>query len=156
MFYKRCAWSGDLYRNCPAGVAQLVARLEIQHLRLVPGQFNLVVLGVGADDQAMANAGLVRRSAVDRDDPRAVFASDGVGGEAFAVVDVVDLDLLVLANAGQIQPLAVDGAGAFIVHYGMGHLNAVQFGFEHNAVHGGLLLKAVASGATPGVRIVVA
>ena len=83
----------------------------------------------------MADAGLVRGGTIDRDDLRTFFAADGVGGEALAVVHVVDLDLLVFADAGQVQPLAVDGAGAFIVEHRVGDDGAVQLGLEHDGVH---------------------
>src|SRR5690606_36682202 len=70
---------------------------------------------------------------------RTFLATDGVGGEALAIVDVVDLDLFVFVNAGQVQPVAVNGAGAYVVQYRVGHLGAVQFGLEHDGVHGGIL-----------------
>ncbi len=39
-------------------------------------------------------------------------AFDGVGDEAFAVVDVSDVDLFVLTNVGGVQQVFVDGARA--------------------------------------------
>src|SRR5690606_25316078 len=101
--------SGNLNRNRIAGVAEFAVGAHIKDVGLEAGQLGFAVMGIGADDQAMANAGLVRGGAVDRDDLRAFLAADGVGGEALAVVDVVDLDLFVFTNAGQIQPVAVDG-----------------------------------------------
>src|SRR5690606_25601407 len=131
--------SGNLNRNRIAGVAEFAVGAHIKDVGLEAGQLGFAVMGIGADDQAMANAGLVRGGAVDRDDLRAFLAADGVGGEALAVVDVVDLNLFVLTNAGQVQPVAVDGAGAFVIQHRVGHLGAVQFGLEHDGVHGGVL-----------------
>src|SRR5690606_28233063 len=120
-------------------MAEIAIVAHIKDAWLEAGQFSLAVVGIGTDDQAMTNAGLVRCSAVDGDDLRTFLATDGVGGEALAIVDVVDLDLFVFANAGQVQPVAVNGAGAFVVQYRVGHLGAVQFGLEHDGVHGGIL-----------------
>src|SRR5689334_25198077 len=92
-------------------------------------------MGVSADDHAIANLGLVRGGTVDRDHARTFFTPDGVGGEALAVVDVVDLDLFVLADAGQVQPFTIDGAGAFVIEYSVGDFGAMQLGFEHDGVH---------------------
>src|SRR5690606_29739329 len=100
--------SGQLHRDGVAGVAQGAVGGVVQHARRVFVQLGLAVVGVGADDQPVADLGLVGGGAVDRDDARAGFAANGVGGEALAVVDVVDLDLLVFADAGHVQPVAVD------------------------------------------------
>src|SRR5450830_1178882 len=128
--------SGDLHRNRVAGVAQFVARGHVQHARLEIDQLGLAVMGIGADDHPVADAGLVGGGTVHRDDPRAFLAANGIGGEALAVVDVVDLDLFVLTDPGQVQPLAVDGAGTFVIEHRVGDFGAMQFGFEHDGVHG--------------------
>ena len=76
------------------------------------------------------------RRAVDGDDARAFLGADGVGGKALAVADVVDLDLFILADAGEVEQLAVDCAGAFILQLCVGNAGAVQLGFEQGQVHG--------------------
>ncbi len=120
-------------------MAQLAVGTHVQHMRFEIGQLGLAVVGVGADDQAVTDTGLVSSGTVDRDDLRTFLAADGVGGEALAIVDVVDLDLFVFTDAGQVQPLAVDGAGTFIIEHRVSYLGAVQFGLEHDGVHGGVL-----------------
>src|SRR5690606_39820418 len=61
---------------------------------------------------------------------------DRVGREALAVVDVVDLDPLVLADAGDVEQAAVDRARAFVVRLGVGHRGAVDLGVEQGQLHG--------------------
>src|SRR5690606_37328319 len=113
--------SGGLHGNGVGGALYDVAFVQVDELGLVVQQFRFAVAAVGADDDAVADGGLVGGGAVHRDDARAVFGADGVGGEAFAIGDVVDLDLLVFADAGQVKQLAVDGAGAFVVQFRVGH-----------------------------------
>src|SRR3546814_18547537 len=78
----------------------------------------------------------VRGGAVHRDDAAAFLCADRVGRETLAVVDVVDLDALVLADAGDVEQPAVDRAGAFVVQLGVGERGAVELGFEQGQVHG--------------------
>jgi len=90
-------------------MAQLAVCAHIEHMRFEAGQLGLAVVRIGADNQAVADTGLVSSGTVDRDDLRTFLAADGVRGEALAIVDVVDLDLFVFTDAGQVQPFAVDG-----------------------------------------------
>src|SRR5690606_4162348 len=77
----------------------------------------------------------VRGRAVDRDHAAAVLAADGVGDEALAVVHVVDVHLLVLADAGDVEQPPIDGARALVMELGMGHGGPVDLGLEHVQVH---------------------
>ena len=65
---------------------------------------------------------------------------DGIGDEAFAVVDVPDMDLFVLTNVGGIKQVFVDGAGAFVMELALGRGNAVDLGFQEGAEHGGIIV----------------
>src|SRR3546814_15906360 len=69
-------------------------------------------------------------------DASACRVADRVGRETLAVVDVVDLDALVLADAGDVEQPAVDRARAFVMQLRMGDLGAVDLGFEHGQMHG--------------------
>src|ERR1700712_6004063 len=131
--------SGELYRYGIAGVAKFIARSHIKHARLEMHKLGLGVVSIGADDHAISDFCLVRCCAVDRDHPRSFFTANSIGGESLTVVDVVDLDLFVLTNARQVQPFAVDGAGAFVVQDCVRHLRTMQFGFEHDGVHGAVI-----------------
>ena len=44
-----------------------------------------------------------------------MFGFDGLGPEAFAAVNVPDVDLFVLTNVGGVEQVFVDGAGAFAI-----------------------------------------
>src|SRR5690606_39848294 len=85
--------------------------------------------------------------AIDRDHPAARLAADRVGREALAVVDVVDLDPLVLADPGRPEQVLVDRARTLVVQLGTGHGGAVDLGFEQGDLHGGLQGKR---GPSPG------
>jgi hypothetical protein len=81
-------------------------------------------------------AGAPSRRSIHRDDAAAALALDGVGDEAFAVVDVPDVDLLVLGDVGGVQQVFVDGAGAFVVEFAVRDAGAVDLGFEQGSEHG--------------------
>ena len=63
------------------------------------------------------------------DDAGLVLGPNRIGGKTLAIIEVIDLDLLVLANIGGFQQGAVDGTGAFIFQLGMCHIGMVQLGF---------------------------
>src|SRR5690606_6082858 len=67
----------------------------------------------------------------------AFFGADRIGREALAVVDVVDLDALVFADARELEQAAVDRAGAFVMQFGVGDGGAVDLGFEEGQKHVG-------------------
>jgi hypothetical protein len=79
-------------------------------LRFVRGHLVFMYLCKRRDDDQVARRCTPRRRSVDRDHAAAPLALDGVGDEAFAVVDVPDVNLLVLGDVGCVQQVFVDGA----------------------------------------------
>ena len=57
----------------------------------------------------------MRSGAIDRNDFRSGFSLYGIGSEPFAVGYIVDLNLLILTNAGQPEQIGIDRAGTFIL-----------------------------------------
>ncbi len=92
-------------------------------------------LRVGADDDLVADAGLAGRGAVEADDARAGLALDDVGGEALAVVDVVDLDVLVDEQTRLADQVSVDRERALIVQVALGDGGAVQLASQNLYEH---------------------
>ena len=92
-------------------------------------------LAVAHDDDLVADVYEVGGGTVQADDTAAGLAGDGVGLEAVAVVDVRDLDLLVLADAGGVQEVLVDGDGTDVVELGLGDRGAVNLALEHVELH---------------------
>ena len=129
--------SGDgLGGNLVAAAGDAVGAVDVDQLRRVLGQFDLVIHGEGGDDEDVAGGGPARGGAVDGNDPRSPLGADGVGGEALAVIDVPDVDLLVLADIGGVEQIFVDGAGTLVVQFGMGRGDPVKLGFQHRSLHG--------------------
>ena len=60
----------------------------------------------------------------------AFLATDRVGHETLAVVDVEDVDLLVLADAGNIQQAPVDRARPFVMQFGMHHRGPIDLALK--------------------------
>ncbi len=56
-------------------------------------------------------------------------------GEAFAIVDVPDVDLFVLGNVGGLEQVFINGAGAFVVQFTVGDADAMDLGFEQGTEH---------------------
>ena len=77
----------------------------------------------------VAGIGLVRSSPVDRDNAGVIFRTNGVGGKALAIVQVVNLDLLVLVDIGSCQQRPVDGTGALVLELRVSDVGMVQLGF---------------------------
>lgn len=77
-------------------------------------------LHVRADNQQIADAGAAGRRAVDGNNARAAFGGDGVGRKTLTVINVINIDSFIFQNAGGIQKILVDGAGAFIMQVCLG------------------------------------
>ena len=132
-----------------------LSRRHVRPLRQTPSAFpsalflasgnddaRLVLLGfirrhlsIGADDQLVADAGLAGRRAIEADHAGAALAFDDIGREAFAVVDVVDLDTFVEQQARRIDQILVDRDRAFIMEIALRNGGAVHFAFEHREKH---------------------
>src|SRR5262245_54288224 len=65
-------------------------------------------LRVGTDDDLVAEGSPARGGAIETDDAGARRTLDHVGREALAVVDVVDLDVLVRQQAGRSDEIRID------------------------------------------------
>src|SRR5213593_4737316 len=111
-----------------------VALVEQHHFRLVLARRGLAHRRIGADDQQVTDMRLARRGTVERDRARAAWRLDDVGGEALAVLHVVEVDLLVLAHVGGVQQVFVDAAAALVMQVGLGDGGAVQLGAQHHAL----------------------
>ena len=72
---------------------------------------------------------------IDGNNAAVVFAANDIGSKALAIGDVVDINLLVFTQAGNIQQLAVNGTGAFIVQHRVGYGCFVKLGFQHGGLH---------------------
>ena len=131
----------SLRRHMVAQAHLLVVFIYKHQLWLMANHMVFMHLRERRNDQQLAHAGTTCGRAVDRNHARAAFAFDGVGDEAFAVVDVPDVDLFVLTNVGGVQQVFVDGAGAFVMELALGGGDAVDFGFEQGAKHGKVAAK---------------
>ena len=103
----------------------------------VGGELGLRVLRVGADDQQVLDHGLAGRRAVQADRPAAPRGADGVGGEALAIGDVVDLDVLEFGDSRGLEQQLIDSAGALVVEVRFGDPHAVKLGLKEGLDHRG-------------------
>jgi hypothetical protein len=141
-------------------VVELVGFAQDDDARLVRLGFLDAHRRVGADDDLVADACLARGSTVEADDARPRLALDDVGGEALAVVDVVDLDMLVDEQAGGADQVRVDCQRALIMEVAFGDCGAMQLaaqkrdeqslGFQLNS---GLLRSYPVTCAIQSVRL---
>ena len=86
-----------------AQIYLLVVFIYKHQLRLMLGHLIFMDLGKSRNDHKVAHRGFESRGAVDRNHAGTAFAFDGVGHQAFAVVDVPNVNLLVFANIGGFQ-----------------------------------------------------
>jgi hypothetical protein len=73
-------------------------------------------------------AALVRSGPVQAD--LALLGRNDIGGEALAVVHVVDVDALIEVEAGSQDQVRTDGHGALVIDLGSGDGRPVQFGLQ--------------------------
>ena len=92
-------------------------------------------LGITDDDHQVARADQARGGAIDADDTGSPLTGDHVGGQAIAVVDIHDVDLLPLEQIRGLHEVCINGAGAHIVEIRLGDGGPVDFGFQHGAQH---------------------
>ena len=78
----------------------------------------------------------LRAAAPSRPNRRPRRRLDCVCGEAFTIIDVVNIDLFERHDASTAQEVSVDRDRSFVVQITLGHRCAVQFRFEHRQVHG--------------------
>jgi hypothetical protein len=91
--------------------------------------------GEGRDDDQVSHGGPPGRRAVQRNNSASALAADCVGDEPLAIVDVPDVDLLVLANIGDLEQILVDRARPLVVQFAVGHRRAVDLRFQEMTKH---------------------
>jgi len=127
---------GGLGRHLVALTHHPVLGIHVNQGGFQLGQFHFVENTEGGDDENVSGSSLAGGGAVHGNDARSPFRLDGVGGEAFAVIHVPDVDLLVFADIRGVQQILVDGTGAFVVKFRVGRGHPVDFGLEHGSLHG--------------------
>jgi len=66
---------------------------DINQRRIVVPGLSGIHIGIGADNQQITDTGLVGSGTIDTDSAGTARGGNGVGGEAFAVGDIVQMDL---------------------------------------------------------------
>ena len=89
-------------------------------------------LGIGDDYDGIADGNQAGCSAVKADALGTALSADNVSDQACAVGYINHVNLLAVNDAGCIHPVAVNSNAANVVDIGIGHLNAVKFGFEYS------------------------
>src|SRR3970282_1377189 len=95
----------------------------------------LVVGRVIGDDDQVPLAHLARGGAVQADHPGIALPPDDVRGEPDAVVDVVDVALLVLDQPRSLHERLVDRDAPLVVEHRLRHRRPVNLALEHGAHH---------------------
>lgn len=114
----------------------LVVLVNEDDARVIILQLVLAEDAVADDDDQITRADQARSRAVDADDSGATVTSDGIGGQAIAIVDVNNVDLFAFKNVGGFHQIGVDGARANVVQVSLRDGGSVDLGFQHGAQHG--------------------
>jgi hypothetical protein len=72
--------------------------------------FGFIKLPKSGDDDEITHARTSRRAAVERNGAAAVLGANGISAEAFAIVNVPDIDALEFANACRLEQVVINGA----------------------------------------------
>src|SRR3990172_11634624 len=113
-----------------------VMLVHIDELRMVSLQFQFGIHRITGDDDDIARSGLVSGCAIHGNHAGTALRKNGIGGETFAVGDIVNIDLLIFPDVGGIQQIVVDRTGAFVMQLGVRDTHSVQLGFKHDSLHG--------------------
>ena len=128
-------------RGIGAGFQLLVVLVDENYPRAVISQFFVAVLRIRDDDHQVTWVDEPRGRTIDSNDARPAFAGDRIRGQAIAVVDVNDVDLLALENVRGLHQSRVDGAGADIMQVRLRDGGSVNLGFQHGTQHGTYLSR---------------
>jgi hypothetical protein len=110
--------------------------IDVDHARPVSRRFVGREPPVAGEDDEVPRLHEVRGGAVDADLARPALAGDDVRRQPRAVGHVVDVDLLVLDEAGGLREVEVDRDGADVVEVGAGDGGAMELAEEEVAQHG--------------------
>src|ERR1700730_2250688 len=102
---------------------------------LVCGQFILAVAGIGRDDEQVSDHCLACGGTIQRDLPAFSTSSNCVGAEALAIVDVIYLDILELANPRCIQQHRVDPARPLVMEIRSCDSHPMELSLKHALEH---------------------
>ena len=126
---RTCKLLRNLYGNLIRSPFDIVVRVQIHQLGLEVRDFLLGEFCIGTDNDAITWIGFVCGRAVDRNDPAARLGANGIGRKTLAIIQVVDMDLLVLVDAGLIQKVRIDRTRALEFELGVSDPGLVQFCF---------------------------
>lgn len=115
------------------GFHLLILLVDEDDARAIILQLLCAVLRVRDDDHQVAGVYQARGRPVDSDDARSAFAGDRISGQAIAVVDVNDVDLLALENVRGLHQSRVDGARADIMQVRLRDGGSMNLRFQHGA-----------------------
>lgn len=128
-------------RRVGAGFHLLILLVDEDDARAIIVQLLCAVLRISDDDHQVTRVYQARGRPVDSDDARPAFAGDRISGQAIAVVDVNDVDLLALENVRGLHQRGVDGARADIMQVRLRDGGSVNLGFQHGTQHGTYLSR---------------
>src|SRR5690625_1973337 len=125
------AWLGHLNRNRVGGPLYAVVFVQIHQARLVFLQVGFTILTISGNNHPIPYLHFARRGAVHGNRAGTSLGQNDIGGQALAVIDVVNVDLLEFAQTSQCNQVAVNGAGAVVPKFRLGNPSHVQLAFEH-------------------------
>ena len=127
---RTCKLLRNLHRYLVRRSFNAVFCVKINQRRLEVGYLVLRQLGVGADNDPVTRFRFVCSRAIDGYDSAPRLGTNGIGGEAFAVVQVVYMYLFILVYAGFIEQVGINRTGTLVLKFSMSNPRLVQFCFK--------------------------
>ena len=121
--------SGNLHRDAVSAMGYVIVFVEIHQPGPEVDHFLLAQDRIGTDDDSVSGPGFMRRRTVDGHHTRSTRGANRISRKAFAIVNVINLDLLILMNTGSLEQIFINGTGPFVLKLGMSDAGAMQFGF---------------------------
>ncbi len=93
----------------------------------MPAAFVVVVIRVRANDDQIAGVDQMSGRAIDADDSGVSLAGDHISRQAVTVVDVVNLNLFVVDEIGQLHQRLIDGDASRVMEVRIGDGGSMNF-----------------------------
>lgn len=94
-----------------------------------------IELGIAADDDHVTGTDQVGGRTVNADYSRISSSFNGIRRQSITVGDVVDLNLLIFDDIGQLHQLDIDCHTTFVMQLSLGDRGSVDLGFQEDSVH---------------------
>ena len=118
-----------------AGADDFVVAIDEHDFGIMAAAFVFCVLSVAANNHEIADVNKSGGGAVEANDSRTRFPTDGVSCQAISIIDVVNIHLLPFDNVRGFHQERINRDAAFVVQTGIRHCGSMNLGLQQITFH---------------------